>query len=195
MIAARLDGIRVRGEAVAAIEATLIRRLDDCRWRALVSPAKKLRVGDRIRFGEARDSRPACSRRSTPRSRRRARRGEVTLRFDFAGAELDEAIDRLGAPPLPPYIAAPPRAEDEKDRADYQTIYAAREGAVAAPTAGLHFTPDLIERRRGARGVSLHRVTLHVGRRHLPAGQGRRRRTTTSCTANGARSTPRPPRR
>ncbi len=87
--------------------------------------------------------------------------GEVLLRFEFAGAALDEAIERLGAPPLPPYIASR-RALSPSDRADYQTMFAAKPGAVAAPTAGLHFTPSLVA-RLAARGVALHKVTLHVG--------------------------------
>ena len=87
--------------------------------------------------------------------------GEVLLRFHFAGAALDDAIERLGAPPLPPYIASR-RALSPSDRADYQTMFAAKPGAVAAPTAGLHFTPALVA-RLAEHGVELHRVTLHVG--------------------------------
>ena len=161
VIAARLDGIRVRGDAMAAIEATLIKRIDDCRWRALVKPAKKLKIGERIRFGEARESAACLLAALDAEVEDKGEAGEVTLRFDFAGAALDEAIDRIGSVPLPPYIAAR-RAPGEKDRADYQTMFAAREGAVAAPTAGLHFTPRLAE-KIAARGVALHRVTLHVG--------------------------------
>ncbi len=161
VIAARLDGIRVRGEAVAGIEATLIKRLDDCRWRALVKPAKKLLVGERIRFGEARESMACLLGALDAEVEEKGEGGEVTLRFEFTGAALDEAIERVGMAPLPPYIAAR-RAPDEKDRADYQTLFAERAGAVAAPTAGLHFTPGLVD-RMGARGVTLHRITLHVG--------------------------------
>jgi S-adenosylmethionine:tRNA ribosyltransferase-isomerase len=87
--------------------------------------------------------------------------GEVLLRFEFTGAALDEAIERLGAPPLPPYIASR-RALSPSDGADYQTMFAAKPGAVAAPTAGLHFTPALVD-HLAARGVALHKVTLHVG--------------------------------
>jgi S-adenosylmethionine:tRNA ribosyltransferase-isomerase len=87
--------------------------------------------------------------------------GEVLLRFEFAGAALDEVIERLGAPPLPPYIASR-RALSPSDPADYQTMFAANSGAVAAPTAGLHFTPSLVA-RLAARGVALHKITLHVG--------------------------------
>ena len=161
VIAARLDGLRVRGDAAASIEATLTRRVDDCRWRALVRPAKKLRVGERIRFGETSES-PVCLLGALDAEvEEKAEAGEVVLRFAFAGAALDEAIERIGNAPLPPYIASR-RPPNEKDRSDYQTMFAAEPGAVAAPTAGLHFTPALVE-RIAARGVSLHRVTLHVG--------------------------------
>jgi S-adenosylmethionine:tRNA ribosyltransferase-isomerase len=87
--------------------------------------------------------------------------GEVVFAFDFSGAALDDAIESLGVMPLPPYIAGK-RAADARDETDYQTLFAAEAGAVAAPTAGLHFTPKLLSTIR-ARGVSLHRVTLHVG--------------------------------
>ena len=96
-----------------------------------------------------------------PRSRPRATEGEVTLSFSFHGPALDQAIADLGSPPLPPYIASK-RTPDDQDLADYQTMFAANEGAVAAPTAGLHFTPALEQALR-ARGVGINRVTLHVG--------------------------------
>ncbi len=161
VIAARLDGIRVRGDAVASIETTLIKRVDDCRWRALVRPAKKLKVGERVRFGETSESTACLLAALNAEVEEKGEAGEVLLRFEFAGAALDEAIERLGSAPLPPYIAAR-RAPEERDRADYQTMFAAEPGAVAAPTAGLHFTPSLVE-RISARGVRLFRVTLHVG--------------------------------
>ena len=87
--------------------------------------------------------------------------GEITLSFSFHGPALDQAIADLGTPPLPPYIASK-RAPDERDAADYQTMFAANEGAVAAPTAGLHFTPAL-EAALRERGIGIHRITLHVG--------------------------------
>ena len=161
VIAARLDGIRVRGAAVAAIEATLIKRLDANRWQALVKPAKKLNVGERIRFGETRESTACLLGALDAEVEAKGEQGEVTLRFAFHGAALDEAIDRVGAPPLPPYIAARRRIAPS-DRADYQTMFAREEGAVAAPTAGLHFTPELIARVEAA-GAQLFRLTLHVG--------------------------------
>jgi S-adenosylmethionine:tRNA ribosyltransferase-isomerase len=161
VVAARLDGIRVRGAAVAAIEATLIKRLDGSRWQALVKPAKKLKVGERIRFGETRESTACLLGTLDAEVEAKGEGGEVTLRFALHGAALDEAIDFVGAPPLPPYIAAR-RPVAPSDRADYQTMFAHEEGAVAAPTAGLHFTSDLIARVEAA-GARLFRLTLHVG--------------------------------
>jgi S-adenosylmethionine:tRNA ribosyltransferase-isomerase len=161
VIPARLEGVRVRGEATAAIEATLIERVDDSRWRALARPAKKLKVGERIRFGESSESMACLLAALDAEVEDKGEAGEILLRFHFAGAALDEAIERLGAPPLPPYIASR-RASSASDRADYQTMFAAKSGAVAAPTAGLHFTPALV-RRLIEHGVELHRVTLHVG--------------------------------
>ena len=161
VVAARLDGIRVRGAAVAAIEATLIKRLDPSSWRALVKPAKKLKVGERIRFGETRESTACLLGTLDAEVEAKGEGGEVTLRFALHGAALDEAIDFVGAPPLPPYIAAR-RPVAPSDRADYQTMFAHEEGAVAAPTAGLHFTSDLIARVEAA-GARLFRLTLHVG--------------------------------
>jgi S-adenosylmethionine:tRNA ribosyltransferase-isomerase len=161
VIPARLDGIRVRGEAIASIEATLIERVDDCRWRALVRPAKRLNFGERIRFGETSESMACLLAGLDAEVEDKGEAGEVLLRFAFTGAALDEAIERLGSPPLPPYIASR-RALSASDGADYQTMFAAKPGAVAAPTAGLHFTPSLVA-RLVARGVALHKVTLHVG--------------------------------
>jgi S-adenosylmethionine:tRNA ribosyltransferase-isomerase len=86
---------------------------------------------------------------------------EVTLNFNLAGDALDEAISRVGCMPLPPYIAKR-RPPDEQDRKDYQTVYANQPGSVAAPTAGLHFTLDLLDRLKDA-GIGLARTTLHVG--------------------------------
>jgi S-adenosylmethionine:tRNA ribosyltransferase-isomerase len=161
VIAARLDGIRVRENAVARIEATLIKRLDDNHWRALVRPAKKLRVGERIRFGDEAESTACLLGALDAEVEDRGEGGEITLAFALHGAALDEAIERLGQPPLPPYIAAR-RAPGERDRGDYQTMFADEAGAVAAPTAGLHFTDDLVA-RIAVRGAKIHRVTLHVG--------------------------------
>jgi S-adenosylmethionine:tRNA ribosyltransferase-isomerase len=153
VIAARLDGSRVRGEATARIEAMLIKRLDGRRWRALVRPAKKLRISERVAFGETPMLEAVVEAKGAG--------GEITLNFALDGAALDEAIERAGQPPLPPYIVSR-RPATPTDRESYQTVFAAEPGAVAAPTAGLHFTPALLA-RVGAAGASLHRVTLHVG--------------------------------
>ena len=160
VIAARLKGQRVRGESVVRVEATLHRRLSGSRWTAFMKPGKRLQPGDRVRFGETADR--ACFLGELDATvQAKGDDGEVTLAFDLAGPDLDLAIAERGEMPLPPYIAAR-RAEDEQDRSDYQTLFARPEGSVAAPTAGLHFTPDLVAALE-ARGVSLHRVTLHVG--------------------------------
>ena len=160
VIAARLTGRRFRGSDVCAVQATLHRRLDAARWTAFMRPGKRLAVGDRIVFGEPADRACLLSTLDAVVEAKGAD-GEVTLAFDLAGPDLDLAIADRGAMPLPPYIAAR-RAEDERDRIDYQTVYARVDGSVAAPTAGLHFTEGLLE-RLAARGVSRHFVTLHVG--------------------------------
>jgi S-adenosylmethionine:tRNA ribosyltransferase-isomerase len=159
VISAQLKGRRIGRETEPKIEATLIKRLDGSRWQALVKPAKKLSVGDVVRFGH--EGRVCLLGHLDAEVEHKGSDGEVTLSFSFHGPALDQAIADLGAPPLPPYIASK-RAPDERDAADYQTMFAAKEGAVAAPTAGLHFTPDL-EAALRARGVGLHRITLHVG--------------------------------
>ncbi len=160
VIPARLRGVRRRGESAVALEATLMRRLAPSRWTAFARPGRRLAVGDRIEFGGS--SERACrlaALAATVTDKDAA--GEVTLAFDLAGPDLDRAIAERGAMPLPPYIASR-RAPDDRDLADYQTVYARADGSVAAPTAGLHFTPELLDALR-ARGVSLHYVTLHVG--------------------------------
>ncbi len=154
VIHARLSGRRSRGALSANVEATLIERLDESRWRALMRPAKKLGVGDRIRFADDDTGLDACV-------EARGDDGEITLAFELAGPALDVAIEQAGVMPLPPYIAGR-RSADACDETDYQTIFAREAGAVAAPTAGLHFTAQLLAAIE-ARGVSLHRVTLHVG--------------------------------
>ena len=160
VIAARLHGVRRREASVVALEATLHRRLSSSRRTAFVKPGRRLAAGDRIQFGEPSDR--ACLLSSLDATVvEKGDGGEVTLAFDLAGPDLDLAIAERGAMPLPPYIASR-RAEDERDRADYQTVYAREDGSVAAPTAGLHFTPALLDALR-ERGVSLHFVTLHVG--------------------------------
>ncbi|MFC3069734.1 tRNA preQ1(34) S-adenosylmethionine ribosyltransferase-isomerase QueA [Phenylobacterium soli] len=160
VIPARLKGVRMREESRVAVEATLHKRLSPHVWTAFMRPGKRLAEGDRVSFGEAHDR--ACFLGTLDATvKAKGEGGEVTLAFDLSGPDLDAAIAERGAMPLPPYIAAK-RAEDEKDRTDYQTVYAAEDGSVAAPTAGLHFTPELFE-RLGAAGVETAWVTLHVG--------------------------------
>jgi S-adenosylmethionine:tRNA ribosyltransferase-isomerase len=159
VIAAQLHGRRIGREAEPKIEATLIKRLDGSRWNALVKPAKKLTTGDVVRFGN--EGRVCFLGHLDAHVESKGEEGEVTLAFSFHGPTLDQAIADLGSPPLPPYIASK-RAPDDRDAADYQTMFAVNEGAVAAPTAGLHFTPEL-EAALRERGVGLHRLTLHVG--------------------------------
>ena len=146
VVPARLKG--KRGEA--RIEVTLLRLLADGAWNAFARPAKRLKPGDEIIFAagfsaqvEARED------------------GEVHLRFALQGDDLRAALERYGNAPLPPYIPRDDGA-DARDQQDYQTIYAAHDGAVAAPTAGLHITAEL-NAALAARGISLEFVTLHVG--------------------------------
>ena len=125
-----------------------------------MKPGKRIKPGDRIHFG--RDNDAACELgRLDATVEAKNEDGLITLRFDLAGPALDDAIRDVGVMPLPPYIAAK-RPEDDRDLKDYQTVFATYDGSVAAPTAGLHFTPALLEAIR-ARGVSTHAVTLHVG--------------------------------
>ncbi|HEX7776873.1 MAG TPA: tRNA preQ1(34) S-adenosylmethionine ribosyltransferase-isomerase QueA [Parvibaculum sp.] len=151
VIPARLFGKRVRGETEAKIEALLHKREGADAWRAFTRPAKKLKPGERIEFRHG----------LSATIEGRGEGGETLLRFSEAGAKLDSAIALAGEMPLPPYIARK-RETDEADLADYQTLYARELGAVAAPTAGLHFTPELLAAIE-ARGIASVRVTLHVG--------------------------------
>ncbi len=159
VIPAQLSGIRMRGDASAHVDATLHMRVAPDRWLAFVRPGKRVAAGDRIHFGHDQNSCFLGQLDATVIEKRDG--GEALLGFDLSGPFLDEALHAVGHVPLPPYIASK-RPEDERDVADYQTIYAREEGAVAAPTAGLHFTPELFG-ALDARGVERHFVTLHVG--------------------------------
>ena len=159
VIAAQLRGRRIGRDTEPKIEATLIKRLDGSRWQALVKPAKKLSQGDMVRFGN--EGKVCLLGHLDAQVEHKGDDGEITLSFSFHGPALDQAIADLGSPPLPPYIASK-RAPDARDADDYQTMFAVNEGAVAAPTAGLHFTPAL-ETALRERGVGIHRITLHVG--------------------------------
>ncbi|MGP0092763.1 MAG: tRNA preQ1(34) S-adenosylmethionine ribosyltransferase-isomerase QueA [Xanthobacteraceae bacterium] len=159
VIPARLSGRRLGRGAGARIEVTLYERVDGARWHAFARGAKKLAPGDVIRFGE--EGRVCFLGQLDATVEAKGEGGEVTLAFAFHGPVLDQAIAERGTMPLPPYIASR-RAPDERDRTDYQTSFARQEGSVAAPTAGLHFTPALLE-RLDHRGIAVHKVTLHVG--------------------------------
>jgi S-adenosylmethionine:tRNA ribosyltransferase-isomerase len=163
VIPAQLCGRRIGGASEPRIEATLIKRLDGSRWQALVKPARKLKAGDTVRFGEEGqgESSVCFLGQLDAVVEAKGEAGEATLAFAFHGPVLDQAIAERGEVPLPPYIASR-RAADGRDRSDYQTMFAREEGAVAAPTAGLHFTDRLV-RELMARGISFHTVTLHVG--------------------------------
>ena len=147
VIPARLVGKR----GLATIEVTLARDLGGGVWQAYAKGARRLKPGDRIDF--AADLAAEIAGKSDE--------GDVTLRFDCEGGAFDAALARYGAMPLPPYIKRE-RGGDAKDRRDYQTIFARAPGAVAAPTAGLHFTPALLD-ALAARGIGWLTVTLHVG--------------------------------
>ena len=159
VIPAQLFGLREREGNLAQVEATLHMRESPSEWRAFLRPGKRVKAGDRIRFGHDQNACMLGQLDATVAEKGEA--GEVLLRFDFSGPALDDAIRAVGHVPIPPYIAAK-RADDDKDLHDYQTIYAREDGAVAAPTAGLHFTPDLFA-KLDAKGIERHFVTLHVG--------------------------------
>lgn len=156
VIPARLSVRRHRLDGTARVDVTLHKREDARTWRAFARPGKRLRVGDRVEAEGAADMPPL-----TAEVVAKLEEGDVVLAFDTGGPALDAAIARAGHLPLPPYIAAR-RPDDARDRTDYQTVYARADGAVAAPTAGLHFTPAILDALT-ARGATLATVTLHVG--------------------------------
>lgn len=149
VIPARLNGVRLREGAGAKVEVTLMEPAAEG-WRVMAKPLRKLAPGDVVRFSDA-------------LSARVAERGaeDARLVFDRTGADFDTALRAAGAMPLPPYIAAK-RVPDAQDDEDYQTVFARRAGAVAAPTASLHFDEPLLAALRD-RGVAFTEVTLHVG--------------------------------
>ncbi|KUF11445.1 tRNA preQ1(34) S-adenosylmethionine ribosyltransferase-isomerase QueA [Pseudoponticoccus marisrubri] len=154
VIPARLSGVRRRnsaeGETEARIEVTLLEPGADGCWSALIKPLKKVRDGEEIIFSN--DLRGTLEARDE---------GQGRIRFNCSGDDFDAALNAAGAMPLPPYIAAK-RPADARDREDYQTVWARRQGAVAAPTASLHFDADLLKTLED-QGVALTYVTLHVG--------------------------------
>jgi S-adenosylmethionine:tRNA ribosyltransferase-isomerase len=149
VIPARLTGHRTRGEAVAKVEITLLEPAATG-WRALAKPLRKVNAGEVIVFSDT-------------LSATVAEKGETDLRltFNLTGDDFDAALAQAGAMPLPPYIAAK-RAPDAQDATDYQTVFARHAGAVAAPTASLHFDEALL-RALADKGVTFTEVTLHVG--------------------------------
>ncbi len=154
VIPARLFGHRLRdtpeGRVSAKVEITLLEPRPGGAWRALAKPLRKLKQGETVVFSDALSAQVA----------ERAEDG-VTLEFNLSGDDFDAALAQAGAMPLPPYIAAK-RPADDRDKTDYQTVFARHAGAVAAPTASLHFDRDLLE-KLAARGVAFTEVTLHVG--------------------------------
>lgn len=148
VIPARLIGERITedGSKGGAMEFLLLKRLSDCRWETLVKPGRRAKTGARFRFG---DELTAEVEESTPT-------GGRIVRFTFEGI-WEEVLERAGSVPLPPYIT-----EQLEDKERYQTVYAKEEGSAAAPTAGLHFTKELLERIRQM-GVSVVEILLHVG--------------------------------
>jgi len=147
VIPSRLDGTR----GAARIEATLHKRLGPGRWAAFARPAKRLRPGDEVTFAEGLRA-DVVSRDG----------GEVVLDFGLADDALLAKLGAVGRMPLPPYIKRGADESHAEDRSDYQTLFAARDGAVAAPTASLHFTPGILAALE-ERGVGRATVTLHVG--------------------------------
>ncbi|MGH6836359.1 MAG: tRNA preQ1(34) S-adenosylmethionine ribosyltransferase-isomerase QueA [Methylocella sp.] len=160
VIRAGLYGVRVRGKTSARIEATLFRREGADLWRAFARPAKKLEKGDVIRFA-AINCMEGGAESLDAEVVSKGGEGDVLLKFVVSGATLDKAIERIGHMPLPPYILSR-RPADRRDTQDYQTLFAQKPGAVAAPTASLHFTPRL-NAALFARRIFIQRVTLHVG--------------------------------
>lgn len=144
---ARIFGVKDKTDA--QVELLLLRQLATTMWEVLVKPARKVRVGNRIQITED----LGCDVIDNTTS------GGRVVRFDYNGEDFFDLINRVGKSPLPPYIK---REAEELDKVKYQTVYAKKIGAVAAPTAGLHFTEDLIERLK-AKGVKLIPLTLHIG--------------------------------
>lgn len=143
---------RARGGGGAVnVTVNLLDRADDSQWWAFAKPGKRLRPGDNVHFSD--------TLRATVKTKGEG--GRVLLAFTLAGTALDTAISAIGTPPLPPYIAAR-RPVENRDKDDYQTLFAKAPGSVAAPTAGLHFTPQLLESLDN-KGIARAEVTLHVG--------------------------------
>ena len=158
VIPAELRGTRHRDAFAASVSFNLHKRVNGNSWLAFARPAKRLKPGDRVAFEATSEMSTLDELAATVKA---VEEGQATLEFELSDAVLDEAIKARGAMPLPPYIGAK-RAIEERDKTDYQTVYAEHDGAVAAPTAGLHFTPELLD-RLSVKGVAIEHVTLHVG--------------------------------
>ncbi len=154
VIPARLSGLRHRntaqGKMAAKVEVTLLEPKADGSWTALLKPLKKVKIGEEVVFSDLLSAELVD-----------VAEGQGRLRFNLAGDDFDAALNAAGAMPLPPYIAAK-RAADAQDKEDYQTVWARHSGAVAAPTASLHFDQALLAALQ-AKGVQFTYVTLHVG--------------------------------
>ncbi|ESQ89880.1 S-adenosylmethionine tRNA ribosyltransferase [Asticcacaulis sp. AC460] len=153
VLPAQLHGVRRRGDSEVAIEATLIKSTGTTQWQAFLKPGRKVKIGDHLHFGSDIELQAIVADKEED--------GRYTLDFQQTPQELIERLHVIGAMPLPPYIRSK-RREDDQDKRDYQTIFANEEGSVAAPTAGLHFTSQLLEVLQNG-GVGVERITLHVG--------------------------------
>lgn len=150
VLPARLFGSRQRGAANAKIEITLLSPNQDGQWEALVKPLRKLEPGEVVTFAMGLEARLE-----------EKREGHGVFSFNLVGEAFDQALENAGTMPLPPYIAGK-RPADDQDKIDYQTVFAEHAGAVAAPTASLHFDDPLLQRLR-EKGIEFAHVTLHVG--------------------------------
>ena len=156
VIPALLSGTRIRAAAgggdlhKASVSLVLVREVDEAKWVALAKPAKRLKPGDLLRFGAGLTA--TVETRDGP---------ECMIAFDLRSADLIDALEKAGSIPLPAYISRR-RPPDTRDRTDYQTVFASRPGAVAAPTAALHFDDELLAELR-AKGIGITFLTLHVG--------------------------------
>ncbi len=159
VIPAELAAIRHRGENQSKVSFNLHKRIDGSSWAAFARPAKRLKAGDKLVFSAINDN--SVELVDLIAHVKEVDQGQAIIQFELENAQLDEAIKSFGAMPLPPYIGAK-RQLEKSDLSDYQTVYADEEGAVAAPTAGLHFTDDLLE-KLNKKGVIIEKITLHVG--------------------------------
>ena len=159
VLSASLEGVRIRGHHEARVSVNLHKRLSGHEWLCFSRPAKKMQKGDRLHFGGTHNVCLFGALKGEVLENRGG--GEIKIGFELTGLVLDQHIEAVGQMPLPPYIVSK-RPADESDRLAYQTVYAKEDGSVAAPTAGLHFTDQLLAALE-ARGVHLLKVVLHVG--------------------------------